>query len=153
MMEDLHWIETGSLHSSLVQKAAGCMQELLEVEQEEMAGSLGQMGVDEIVEVGGIVGAEVGVVGAAQKKMMMMKMEYHMEKVPAALGYCSPQTCVLAEKRTHPVDHHIQQGYLGTQAGVLNNFGLLDIRNFLNVEGEDPWALQGEGSHCCLEPQ
>lgn len=148
-MEDIHRIETGSLHSSLVQKAAGCTQELLEMEQEEMAGSLGQMGVGGIVGlgVGDFVGA--GVVGAARKKMKMMKMEIHMERVPAAPGYCSPQTCVLAEKGTHP------QGCLGMQAGVMNKLGLLDIRNCLNVEiqREDPWTLQGEGSHCCLDSQ
>lgn len=69
-----------------------------------MAGSQGQMGVGEIVGV---------VLAGAGQKIMKMKMEFHMAKAPVALGYCSFQTCVLAEKFAHPLVHHIQQGYLG----------------------------------------
>lgn len=72
-----------------------------------MAGSQGQMGVGEIV------GLVLGVVAGAGQKIMKMKMEFHMAKAPVALGYCSFQTCVLAEKFAHPLVHHIQQGYLG----------------------------------------
>lgn len=101
-----------------------------------MAGSQGQMGVGEIVgvRVGKIVVVLLGVVAGAGKKIMKMKMEFHMAKAPVALGYCSFQTCVLAEKIAHPLVHHIQQGYLGIQVVVLNSVGLLDIHNCLNVE-------------------
>lgn len=71
------------------------------------------MGVGEIVGVGvgKIVG--VGVVAGAGQKMTKMNMEFHMAKAPVALGYCSLQTCVLAEKIARLLVHHIQQGYLG----------------------------------------